>query len=86
MKPSRRLFKASIPSVGDLLTDITPDVKLNIGIAKAEKEWLIEVGNAIAKKVEETSDKVDYRWKVTQWLIGVGMVMNAVSFFIGRAL
>ena len=69
-----------------MLTDITPDVKLNIGIAKAEKEWLTEMGQAIAKKVEETSDKVDYRWRVTQWLIGVGMVMNAISFLIGRAL
>ena len=81
-KPINRVFKTSVPKLGDLITDLSPDLKLTINIDEEEKLWVAEIGEAIAKKVQETSDKVDYRWRVTQWLIAVGMALNAISFLV----
>ena len=31
----------------------------------------------IQSALKEISDKVDYRWKVTQWLMGIAIVLSA---------
>ena len=42
----------------------------------------IQLSKTLSYTVEEVSKKVDYRWKITQWLLGIGMVGNAVILLL----
>jgi hypothetical protein len=81
-KPSKRVFKTSLPKVSDLLSGIAPDLNLTISIDASEKEWIEEMGKGIKEQVQETSDRVDHRWKVTQWLFAAVLTVNIISLLL----
>ena len=33
----------------------------------------------IGSKIEEMSEKVDYRWKITQWLMGLAIALGTIG-------
>ena len=73
-------------AVSDALPDITPTVKVELTIPEEAKQMVDETVVKVIDELKVISDKVDYRWKVTQWLIGIGMVLNACSFLLGKFL
>ena len=42
----------------------------------------IQLSQTLSYTVEEVSKKVDYRWKITQWLLGIGMFGNALILLL----
>jgi len=59
--------------------DDAKTVRMEITLGAEEKLELAALGTEIRKKVEEIADNVDYRWKVTHWLFGIGIVLNVIS-------
>ena len=54
-------------------------VRMEITLGAEEKLELAALGTEFRKKVEEIADNVDYRWKVTHWLFGIGIVLNVIG-------
>ena len=73
-------------AVTDALPDITPTVKVELTIPEEAKKIVDETVVKVIDELKVVSEKVDYRWRVTQWLIGIGMVLNAASFVLGKFL
>ena len=38
--------------------------------------------DVITTELGDMGDRMEHRWKITQWLIAVGMFLNAVSYMI----
>lgn len=38
--------------------------------------------DVITRELGEIGDRMEHRWKITQWLIAVGMLLNAASYII----
>ena len=68
MRERKRGLKNSgfLESMGIDLSSLSLQITLN-----PEDKELIQ------SALKEISDKVDYRWKVTQWLMGVAIVLSA---------
>ena len=73
-------------AVSEALPDITPTVKVELTIPDEAKQVVDETVVKVIEELKVMGDKVDYRWKITQWLLGLGMILNASSFFIGKLL
>ena len=72
-----------IDNVGLLQQKTVDDVQTILKVFTEElKISGIQLGQQLSHTVDEVSKKVDYRWKITQWLLGVGMVGNALILLI----
>ena len=40
----------------------------------------------IGSKIEEMSEKVDYRWKITQWLMGLAIALGTIGQVVSWTL
>ena len=40
----------------------------------------------IGSKIEEMSEKVDYRWKITQWLMGLAIALGTIGQIVSWTL
>lgn len=60
---------------------------LELSLSAEDRELLSNHLEKLQEKVEETSAKVDYRWKITQWLMGIAIVLGTtgqvISWVIG---
>lgn len=74
-KTGKKLEKKS------LLESILGDSPLEITIKISDKDKEV-----ITEKLDSIADRVDYRWKITQWLIVVGMVLNAASYLVSSVI
>jgi len=65
-------------SFGDLMKG-----KLALELSLSDRDRQL-IRDDIVKKIEEVGDKVDYRWKITQWLmvlaISLGVIGEAVKY------
>ncbi len=61
----------------DMASIMKGKLKLEVKLNEDDKKFLTE-------KLDKIADKVDYRWKVTQWImvvaIGIGIVGEAVKY------
>lgn len=72
-----------IDNVGLLQQKTVDDVQTILKIFTEElKISGIQLGQQLSHTVDEVSKKVDHRWKITQWLLGVGMVGNALILLL----
>ena len=60
---------------------------LELSLSAEDRELIATNLEKLQEKVEETSAKVDYRWKITQWLMGIAIVLGTtgqvISWVIG---
>ena len=56
---------------------IPSNLTLTIRLPDEDKKTLV-------KKADEIADKIDHRWKVTQYLIIIGMTLNACAYFLSN--
>jgi len=59
--------------------DDAKTMRMEITLGAEEKLELAALGTELRKKVEEIADNVDYRWKITHWLFGIGIALNVIS-------
>ena len=73
-----------IDNVGLLQQKTVDDVQTSILKVFTEELKIsgIQLGQQLSHTVDEVSKKVDHRWKITQWLLGVGMVGNALILLL----
>lgn len=62
-------------------------IGLELSLSAEDRELIGNHLEKLQEKVEETSAKVDYRWKITQWLMGIAIVLGTtgqvISWVIG---
>ena len=51
-------------------------IGLELSLSSQDRELIGNHLTELQEKVEETSRKVDYRWKVTQWIMGIGITLG----------
>jgi len=56
--------------------------KIVQGFSKDLKDVVVELIDKTNESLEKVSEKVDHRWKITQWLLAIGMVGNAVILLL----
>ena len=56
--------------------------KIVQGFSENLKDVVVELIDKTNESLEKVSDKVDHRWKITQWLLAIGMVGNAVILLV----
>lgn len=54
-------------------------IGLELSLSTKDRELIGNHLNQLQEKVEETSAKVDYRWKVTQWLMGIAIALGTTG-------
>lgn len=54
-------------------------IGLELSLSSQDRELIGNHLNQLQEKIEETSSKVDYRWKVTQLLMGIAIVLGATG-------
>ena len=54
-------------------------IGLELSLSSKDRELISNHLTELQEKVEETSQKVDYRWKVTQWIMGIGITLAAIG-------
>lgn len=73
-----KVRKVSQKQSSSILSSLIPDnLELTITIPDEDKERLMA-------RLDRMTDTFDHRWKITQWLIIIGMVLNATSYLIAR--
>ena len=91
------MVEADAPEERKRTGGITPEAKfdlskmlggkigLELSLSPEDRELLT---TQIVKKIEEMGDKVDYRWKITQWLmvaaIGLSAVAQVISWLLAK--
>ena len=58
-------------------------IGLELSLSSEDREL---ISNQIVKKIEEMGDKVDYRWKITQWLMVAAIGLSAKAQVISWLL
>ena len=56
--------------------------KIVQGFSENLKDVVVELIDKTNESLEKVSEKVDHRWKITQWLLAIGMVGNAVILLL----
>lgn len=56
--------------------------KIVEGFSENLKDVVVELIDKTNESLEKVSEKVDHRWKITQWLLAIGMVGNAVILLV----
>ena len=56
--------------------------KIIEGFSENLKDVVVELIDKTNESLEKVSDKVDYRWKITQWLLATGMIGNAAILLL----
>ena len=56
--------------------------KIVQGFTENLKDVVVELIDKTNESLEKVSEKVDHRWKITQWLLAIGMVGNAVILLL----
>jgi len=56
--------------------------KIVQGFSKDLKDVVVELIDKTNESLEKVSEKVDRRWKITQWLLATGMIGNAAILLI----
>ena len=74
---TRKRNKEKSNSTSFLSSLIPKNLELTITIPEEDKKQLLE-------KLDTMTSKFDRRWKITQYLIAIGMVLNAVSYILSR--
>lgn len=74
---TRKRNKEKSNSTSFLSSLIPKNLELTITIPEEDKRQLLE-------KLDTMTSKFDRRWKITQYLIAIGMVLNAVSYILSR--
>ena len=64
------------------VADEAKTFRMEITISPEDKLELAALAIEVRKKFDEVTDTVDFRWKVTHWLIGIGMGLNIVASYI----
>jgi len=54
-------------------------IGLELSLSAQDRQLIGNHLNQLQEKIEETSSKVDYRWKVTQLLMGIAIVLGATG-------
>jgi len=54
-------------------------IGLELSLSTKDRELIRICGEQLQEKIEETSAKVDYRWKITQWLMGIAIVLGTTG-------
>ena len=72
---TRKRNKEKSNSTSFLSSLIPKDLALTITIPEEDKRQLLE-------KLDTMTSKFDRRWKITQYLIAIGMVLNAISYIL----
>jgi len=63
---------------GSFLSGLLPkNFELTITLPEEDKARLLD-------RLDKMTDTFDHRWKITQWLIIIGMVLNATSYLLAR--
>ena len=63
---------------GSFLSGLLPkNFELTITLPEEDKVRLLD-------RLDKMTDTFDHRWKITQWLIIIGMVLNATSYLLAR--
>ena len=55
--------------------------KLSVTLSLSDKDREL-----IGSKIEEMSEKVDYRWKITQWLMGLAIALGTIGQIVSWTL
>ena len=55
--------------------------KLRVTLALSDEDRQL-----IGSKIEEMSEKVDYRWKITQWLMGLAIALGTIGQIVSWTL
>ena len=61
-------------------------IGLELSLSSQDRELIGNHLTELQEKVEETSRKVDYRWKVTQWIMGIGITLAAIGQVVSWTL
>ena len=61
-------------------------IGLELSLSSQDRELIGNHLTELQEKVEETSRKVDYRWKVTQWIMGIGITLPAIGQVVSWTL
>ena len=61
-------------------------IGLELSLSVQDRELIGLSVNDLKEKVDEMSAKVDYRWKVTQWLMGLAIALGTVGQVINWAI
>ena len=56
--------------------------KIVEGFSENLKDVVVELIDKTNESLEKVSEKVDHRWKITQWLLATGMIGNAVILIL----
>ena len=56
--------------------------KIVKGFSKDLKDVVVELIDNTNESLEKVSEKVDHRWKITQWLLATGMIGNAAILLL----
>ena len=67
----------------DLRSMFGGKIGLELSLSPEDRELLT---TQIVKKIEEMGDKVDYRWKITQWLMVAAISLSAIAQVISWLL
>jgi hypothetical protein len=54
-------------------------IGLELSLSELDRKIIEEHMEIIGEKIEETSAKVDYRWKITQWLMGIAIALGTIG-------
>ncbi len=54
-------------------------IGLELSLSSKDRELIGNHLTELQEKVEETSRKVDYRWKITQWLMGIAIALGTIG-------
>jgi hypothetical protein len=61
-------------------------IGLEVSLGADDREFLGSAVDDLKEKVDEMTAKVDYRWKITQWLmvlaIGLGTVGQVITWVV----
>ena len=54
-------------------------IGLELSLSAQDRELIGDVAGDLKEKVDEMSAKVDYRWKITQWLMGIAIALGTIG-------
>tara|TARA_B100001250_G_scaffold394643_1_gene398752 strand:- start:833 stop:1111 length:279 start_codon:yes stop_codon:yes gene_type:complete len=61
-------------------------IGLELSLSIQDRELIGDAVDDLKEKVDEMSAKVDYRWKVTQWLMGIAIALGTIGQVINWAI
>ena len=81
-----------VKKITDIPEPVSPTSRLleKLGLEKVEitinlnPEQMKSIEDTFSNTADKIADRVDYRWKVTQYLIAIGYIGTALAMFLTR--